>query len=36
MTELGRNARHNIGFILNGESVSGSAEPRMLLTDFLN
>mgnify|MGYP002631236523 FL=1 len=36
MSELSGTARHNISFTLNGETVSGSAEPRMLLTDFLN
>ena len=36
MSELSGAARHNISFTLNGETVSGSAEPRMLLTDFLN
>ncbi len=36
MTELSRDARHPIQFTLNGEPVSGHAEPRMLLTDFLN
>ena len=27
--------RHSLSFTLNGEAVSGEAEPRMLLTDFL-
>ena len=27
--------RHQVSFTLNGKSVSGEAEPRMLLTDFL-
>ena len=36
MTDLSRDTRHAISFILNGEQVSGHAEPRMLLTDFLN
>lgn len=31
--ELGR--RHTVRFTLNGRPVSGEAEPRMLLTDFL-
>tara|TARA_R110002020_G_scaffold134518_6_gene300144 strand:- start:3236 stop:3766 length:531 start_codon:yes stop_codon:yes gene_type:complete len=31
--ELGR--RHTVRFTLNGRAVSGEAEPRMLLTDFL-
>lgn len=35
MPELKRDARHRIAFELNGRPVSGEAEPRMLLTDFL-
>ena len=36
MTELSRDGKHAISFTLNGEPVSGHAEPRLLLTDFLN
>ena len=35
MQKLGRGARHPVAFTLNGHSVSGHAEPRMLLSDFL-
>ncbi|MDP6517627.1 MAG: (2Fe-2S)-binding protein [Alphaproteobacteria bacterium] len=35
MRELNGAARHRIGFTLNGRAVSGWAEPRLLLTDFL-
>lgn len=35
MSRLNANQRHRIGFTLNGQSVEGEAEPRMLLTDFL-
>ncbi len=35
MSRLSAGARHRIGFTLNGRVVSGEAEPRMLLTDFL-
>ena len=30
-----RGMRHDLNFTLNGEAVSGTAEPRLLLTDFL-
>ena len=36
MTQLNRDSRHAVTFELNGKPVSGHAEPRMLLTDFLN
>ncbi len=35
MPVLNRSARHEVTFTLNGEDVSGHAEPRMLLSDFL-
>ena len=35
MTRLPSTAHHPIRFTLNGNSVEGEAEPRMLLTDFL-
>ena len=35
MPILNRSARHEVTFTLNGEEVSGDAEPRMLLSDFL-
>ena len=35
MPQLNRNARHPVTFTLNGRTVSGHAEPRMLLSDFL-
>ena len=35
MPRLRADARHRISFTLNGRSVIGEAEPRMLLTDFL-
>ncbi len=35
MTRLGAGARHTISFVLNGHPVSGAAEPRLLLSDFL-
>ena len=35
MTHLPSTAHHPIRFTLNGKSVEGEAEPRMLLTDFL-
>ncbi len=35
MPKLSQDEQHKITFILNGEEVSGSVEPRMLLTDFL-
>ncbi len=35
MPILKRDARHEISFTLNGESVTGDAEPRLLLSDFL-
>jgi 2-furoyl-CoA dehydrogenase 2Fe-2S iron sulfur subunit len=35
MPLIARDARHRIAFTLNGESVEGYAEPRMLLVDFL-
>ena len=35
MARLNRGAKHAITFTLNGENVTGHAEPRMLLTDFL-
>jgi 2-furoyl-CoA dehydrogenase 2Fe-2S iron sulfur subunit len=35
MSRLKANQRHRIGFTLNGQTVEGEAEPRMLLTDFL-
>jgi 2-furoyl-CoA dehydrogenase 2Fe-2S iron sulfur subunit len=35
MPRLSADARHRIGFELNGRVVEGDAEPRLLLTDFL-
>jgi 2-furoyl-CoA dehydrogenase 2Fe-2S iron sulfur subunit len=35
MPRLTSASRHTVGFVLNGTAVSGEAEPRMLLTDFL-
>lgn len=35
MPKLTRGSRHPITFTLNGKQVTGHAEPRMLLTDFL-
>ncbi len=35
MPRLNAGQRHSIRFTLNGKSVEGDAEPRMLLTDFL-
>jgi 2-furoyl-CoA dehydrogenase 2Fe-2S iron sulfur subunit len=35
MRLLKEGERHRVRFTLNGESVEGSAEPRMLLTDFI-
>jgi 2-furoyl-CoA dehydrogenase 2Fe-2S iron sulfur subunit len=35
MPRLRATQRHLVGFILNGKPVSGEAEPRMLLSDFL-
>lgn len=35
MPRLNLDRQHYIGFQLNGQSVAGEAEPRMLLTDFL-
>ncbi len=35
MTTKAKGQRHPIRFTLNGKAVSGDAEPRMLLTDFL-
>lgn len=35
MPRLNAGQRHRIRFTLNGKSVEGEAEPRMLLTDFL-
>jgi 2-furoyl-CoA dehydrogenase 2Fe-2S iron sulfur subunit len=35
MPRLSLDRRHRIGFTLNGQSVAGEAEPRMLLTDLL-
>jgi 2-furoyl-CoA dehydrogenase 2Fe-2S iron sulfur subunit len=35
MPRLSAAARHPVRFELNGRSVAGEAEPRMLLTDFL-
>jgi len=32
---LSADARHRVAFVLNGRTVEGHAEPRMLLTDFL-
>ena len=35
MPILKRDARHEVTFTLNGETVAGFAEPRLLLSDFL-
>ena len=35
MPVLKRDARHEITFTLNGETVTGYGEPRLLLSDFL-
>jgi 2-furoyl-CoA dehydrogenase 2Fe-2S iron sulfur subunit len=35
MPRLRADARHRVGFLLNGKAVEGEAEPRLLLTDFL-
>jgi 2-furoyl-CoA dehydrogenase 2Fe-2S iron sulfur subunit len=35
MPRLTKDRSHRVSFLLNGKSVSGDAEPRMLLTDFL-
>ncbi len=35
MPKLNRDTRHAIAFTLNGRTVSGHAEPRLLLSDFL-
>ena len=35
MPRLTADRKHTVTFTLNGRSVSGMAEPRMLLTDFL-
>ncbi|MHA1108590.1 MAG: (2Fe-2S)-binding protein, partial [Alphaproteobacteria bacterium] len=35
MPQLNRDTRHPVTFTLNGKKVSGHAEPRMLLSDFL-
>ncbi|MEK9683862.1 MAG: (2Fe-2S)-binding protein [Rhodospirillaceae bacterium] len=35
MPVLGKDARHQVTLTLNGKEVSGFAEPRMLLSDFL-
>ena len=35
MIRRARGQRHRIAFTLNGAAVSGDAEPRMLLSDFL-
>ena len=35
MPQLNQDNKHKISFTLNGKSVSGFAEPRMLLSDFL-
>jgi 2-furoyl-CoA dehydrogenase 2Fe-2S iron sulfur subunit len=35
MPRLSANRRHPVSFTLNGAPVSGEAEPRLLLTDFL-
>jgi len=35
MPRLDAGRRHTVRFTLNGRAVSGEAEPRMLLTDFL-
>ncbi len=35
MPILKRDTRHEVTFTLNGETVTGQAEPRLLLSDFL-
>ena len=35
MPQLNSDGRRSVSFILNGKPVTGYAEPRMLLTDFL-
>jgi 2-furoyl-CoA dehydrogenase 2Fe-2S iron sulfur subunit len=35
MPRLNADRRHTVAFMLNGRAVSGEAEPRLLLTDFL-
>jgi 2-furoyl-CoA dehydrogenase 2Fe-2S iron sulfur subunit len=35
MRKLNQGERHKVSFVLNGNTVSGWAEPRLLLTDFL-
>ena len=35
MPQLNRDQRHRVTVTLNGKEVSGIAEPRMLLSDFL-
>ncbi|OFZ88634.1 MAG: (2Fe-2S)-binding protein [Betaproteobacteria bacterium RBG_16_64_18] len=35
MPQLNTDGRRSVSFILNGKPVTGHAEPRMLLTDFL-
>ena len=35
MPQLNRDARYPVSLTLNGRKVSGTAEPRMLLSDFL-
>jgi len=35
MPQLNRDTRHPVSFTLNGRKVAGTAEPRMLLSDFL-
>src|SRR5271156_7086576 len=35
MPRLKADRRHGVSFVLNGVQVSGEAEPRLLLTDFL-
>ena len=35
MPRLSADRRHPVSFVLNGRPVSGEAEPRLLLTDFL-
>ncbi len=35
MPRLNAESRHRVSLTLNGRAVSGDAEPRMLLTDFL-
>jgi 2-furoyl-CoA dehydrogenase 2Fe-2S iron sulfur subunit len=35
MPRLKKDTRHSISFVLDGREVTGQAEPRMLLSDFL-